>query len=262
MNWKKAVRFAGLVAALNAGAWLPAHAQPYPGKPIRIVVPNAPGGGTDSAARAVANRLAPALGQQILVENRPGAGGRLAAEFVAKAAPDGYTLLLGSAATLIMAKALYRKLNYDLLTSFAPISLVGTTAYLLVTHPSVPAPTVRQLVAALPHIGSGRLRSRGVTSARRSAIVPSIPTIAEAALPRFEVVQYYSVVAPAGTESRIITRLNQEIASRMPAPEAKKALEAQGTEVVVSSADELARLIAAAIGKWTAVIRNAGIKPD
>jgi len=315
-----------IFAALLAAAGGLAHAQSYPGKPIRIVVPNAPGGGSDSAARAVANRLAPVLGQQILVENRPGAGGRLAAEFVAKATPDGYTLLLGTGATLIMAKALYRKLHYDPLTSFAPISLIGTTAYLLVTHPSVPAATVRQLitvakssrdhlsyastgsgspshlaaelfgslagitlvhvpykgsapgtlsvmqgetdmmfsnlVAALPHIGSGRLRSLGVTSARRSVMVPNIPTIAESGLPGFEVVQYYSVVAPAGTPATIVSRLNKEIARQMPAPEVRKVLQAQGTEVAVSTADDLSRLIAAEIEKWAAVIRNAGIKPD
>jgi tripartite-type tricarboxylate transporter receptor subunit TctC len=303
-----------------------AAAQSYPVRPIRLVVPNAPGGGSDSAARIVAEKLSPALGQQIIVDNRGGAGGRLAAEFVANAAPDGYTLLLGTGATLITAKALYANLKYDPVKSFAPISMVGSTAYVLVVHPSVPAKNVKQLVAiakakpdaltyattgpgspahlagelfqalagaklihvpfkgsapgtlsimqgetdimfsnlvaALPHLDSGRLRALGISSRKRSSIVPSMPTIAESGLPTFVVEQFYSVVAPAGTPAPVLKRLHDEIVARIPAPDTKKIFEAQGTEVTVSSPEELARLTVAEIDKWTAVVRKAGIKPE
>jgi len=121
--------------------------QGYPVKPIRLIVPNAPGGGTDTVARAISEKLSPALGQQIIVDNRGGAGGRIAAELVARGPKDGYTLLLGSAATLITGPALDRDRNYDPLKDFAPISLAGTTAYMLVAHPSLAAKTVSDLIA-------------------------------------------------------------------------------------------------------------------
>ena len=134
---------AALVTATLQGA----HAQTYPVKPIRLIVPNAPGGGTDTVARAISDKLAPALGQPIIVDNRGGAGGRIAAELVARAPKDGYTLLLGSAATLITGPALDRDRKYDPIKDFASISLAGTTAYMLVAHPSVAAKSVRDLIA-------------------------------------------------------------------------------------------------------------------
>src|SRR6185369_5361551 len=133
--------------AMTLGSGLPsAHAQTWPSKPIRLIVPNAPGGGTDTVARLIAEKVGPALGQQIIVDNRGGAGGRIAAEFVARAPKDGYTLLLGSAATLITGPALDADRKYDPVKDFAPVSLAGTTAYMLVTHPSLPARNVRDLV--------------------------------------------------------------------------------------------------------------------
>ena len=142
------MRVSMLVAALSfAVAALNAHAQQYPLRPIRLIVPNPPGGGTDTVARAISEKLGPALGQPIVVDNRGGAGGRIAAELVARAPKDGYTLLLGSAATLITGPALDRGRNYDPVKDFAPIALAGTTAYMLVAHPSVAAKSVRDLVA-------------------------------------------------------------------------------------------------------------------
>ena len=133
------------VAAALLGA--PAvHAQ-YPVKPIRLIVPNAPGGGTDTIARIISEKLSPALGQQIVVENRGGAGGRIAAELVARAPKDGYMWLLGSGATLITGPALDADRRYDPLKDFAPVSLAGTTAYMLVTHPSLPVKNVREFIA-------------------------------------------------------------------------------------------------------------------
>ncbi|HEX2828579.1 MAG TPA: tripartite tricarboxylate transporter substrate binding protein [Burkholderiales bacterium] len=135
-----------LAAAASCAASL-AHAQTYPSKPIRLIVPNAPGGGTDTVARVIADKLSPALGQQVVVDNRGGAGGRIAAEGVARAPRDGYTLLLGSAATLITGPVLDGDRKYDPTKDFAYISMAGKTAYMLVVHPSLPAGNVRELVA-------------------------------------------------------------------------------------------------------------------
>jgi tripartite-type tricarboxylate transporter receptor subunit TctC len=133
-----------------------AHAQAWPAKPIRLIVPNAPGGGTDTIARAIADKLSPALGQTIIVDNRGGAGGAIAAELVARSPKDGYTLLLGSAATLITGPALIVDRKYDPIRDFVPVSLAGTTAYILVTHPSLPASSVRELIQ-LARAGDGRI---------------------------------------------------------------------------------------------------------
>ena len=154
MMWIDDSMHIGLAAALSirglllasAGLWGLAHAQSYPTKPIRLVVPNAPGGGTDTVARLIAEKLSPALGQQIVVENRGGAGGRIAAELVARSPKDGYTLLLGSAATLITGPALVADRKYDPIKDFSPVSLAGTTAYMLVVHPSLPVKNVRELI--------------------------------------------------------------------------------------------------------------------
>jgi tripartite-type tricarboxylate transporter receptor subunit TctC len=141
----------GLAAIVGIGLFAlavqSAYPQSYPVKPIRLIVPNAPGGGTDTVARAISEKLSPSLGQQIIVDNRGGAGGRIAAELVARAPKDGYTLLLGSAATLITGPALDRDRTYHPVKDFAPISLAGTTAYMLVVHPTLGVKTVRDLIA-------------------------------------------------------------------------------------------------------------------
>ena len=135
--------------AIIVGSSMPerAAAQAYPVKPIRLIVPNAPGGGTDTIARLIAEKLSPVLRQQVIVDNRGGGGGRIAAELVARAPKDGYMLLLGSGSTLITGPALYTERSYDPIKDFAPVSLAGSTAYLLVTHPSLPAKTIRDLIA-------------------------------------------------------------------------------------------------------------------
>jgi tripartite-type tricarboxylate transporter receptor subunit TctC len=142
------MRVTMLAAAMSfAVAVLNAHAQQYPVKPIRLIVPNPPGGGTDTVARAISEKLGPALGQPIVVDNRAGAGGRIAAELVAHAPKDGYTLLLGSAATLITGPALDRGRNYDPVKDFAPIALAGSTAYMLVAHPGLGTKSVSDLIS-------------------------------------------------------------------------------------------------------------------
>lgn len=310
-----------LATALAAPA---AQAQAWPAKPIRLIVPNAPGGGTDTVARVISEKLSPALGQHIVVDNRGGAGGRIAAEMVARAPKDGYMLLLGSAATLITGPALVTDRKYDPIKDFAAISLAGTTAYMLLTHPSLPAKSVKDLIAlakaspdriaygttgqggpahlgtelfqamagirmihvpfkggapamlsllqgetfvtisnfvtALPATRANRVRALGVTSLKRTSLAPDIPTIDEAGLRGFELQQFYSVVAPAGTPAEVIQRLNQELVQRLPAPDVKQRLGHEGIEVETSTPAELARLNAEQFAKWSKVIRQAGIK--
>lgn len=304
----------------------PAGAQSWPQRPLRLIVPNAPGGGSDTVARVFAERLTPALGQQIVVENRAGAGGRQAAEFVAKSAADGYTLLLGTGATLITARALYGRSGFDPEKSFVPVALLANTSYLLVVHPSVPAANARQLIAlakarpgalnyassgggspshlatelfnsmagtrlthipykgsapgtlavmqgecdlmfsnfvtVLPHVMLKRVRSLGVSTARRTVLAPEMPTIAESGLPGYEVLQYYAIVAPAGTAENIIRRLHDEITKHFPTPAARRQLASQGAEMQVAAPAELASLNAREIARWTALIHQLGIQPD
>jgi tripartite-type tricarboxylate transporter receptor subunit TctC len=314
------------VAVFVVFAAAPAQAQSWPAKPIRLIVPNAPGGGTDTVARAIAERLTPALGQQIIVDNRGGAGGGIAAELVARSPKDGYTLLLGSAATLITGPALIVDRKYDPIKDFAPISLAGTTAYILVTHPSLPASSVRDLInlakasegriayastgqgspahlamelfqsmakvkmlhvpfkgsvpgilsvlqgetfvmagnflAALPQVRHKRVRALGVTSLKRSALASDIPTIDESGLRGFEMEQFYSIVAPAGTPVEIINRLNREMRERLAAPDVRQRLAHEGIELQTSTAAELGKLNADQYAKWLKVIQQAGLRAN
>ncbi len=326
-NMKKTSAFgiAFMTAAMGLCSAMPlSHAQTYPSKPIRLIVPNAPGGGTDTVARLIAEKVSPALGQQIIVDNRGGAGGRIAAELVARSPKDGYSLLLGSAATLITGPALDADRKYDPVKDFAPISLAGTTAYMLVTHPSLPVKTVRDLVSlaksspgriayattgqggpahlgtelfqamaqvkmihvpykggapamlsllqgetfvmisnfltALPPVRANRVRALGVTSRERTALAPEIPTIAESGLRGFELQQFYSVVAPAGTPADVLQRLNQEIVQRLPTPDVKQRLAHEGIELRTSTPGELGKLNAEQFAKWLKVIQRAGIQ--
>ncbi len=315
-------RGAALLLLLTASTV--ATAQTYPTKPIRLIVPNAPGGGTDTVARAIADKLAPALGQQIIVDNRGGAGGAIAAEMVARAPKDGHTLLLGSAATLITGPALITQRKYDPIKDFASVALVGTTAYIFVAHPSLPAATVREFISlartadgrityastgqgspshlggelfqalakvkmthvpfkggapammsllqgetfalfgnfvtALPQVREKRIRTLGVTSITRSTLAPEIPTIDESGLRGFEVEQYYSVVAPAGTPAEIVNRLNREIAQRFAVPDVRQRLAHEGIELRTATPAELGKLNARQFEKWLKVIQRAGIQ--
>ena len=320
MKWN----FILVVSISLCTATLFAHAQPYPSKSIRLIVPNAPGGGTDTVARAIADKVGPALGQQIIVDNRGGAGGAIAAEMVARSPKDGYTLLLGSAATLITGPALIANRKYDPVKDFAPVTLTGTTAYMLVMHPSLPAVSVRELITlarasdaritfsssgqgspshlgmelfqalakvkmihvpfkggapamlsllqgetfvmvanfltALPQAREKRVRALGVTSLKRSSLASDIPTIDESGLRGFEVEQFYSIVAPAGTPADIINRLNREITQRFAVADVRQRLAHEGIELRTSSPAELGKLNAEQFEKWLRVIQQAGIQ--
>ena len=312
-----------LAAAALCGA---AQAQQnYPVRPVRLIVPSSPGGGTDITARIIAPKLGEYLGQQVVVENRPGAGTMIGGEAVARAAPDGYTLLMGIS-TLAINPAMYKRVPYDALRDFAPISQVVALPNMLVTHPSLPVKSVRELIAFakarpgqinfasagvgtnphlamelflsmtdlkmvhVPYKGSGqgvidllaghvtvmmpsiltalnyvknkRLRALGVTSAKRAAGVPDIPTIAEAGVPGYEAVQWFGVLAPAATPRDIIMRLHKEIVRTVQAPDIKPKLINDGADPVGSSPEEFAAFIRSETNKWAKVAKSIGIKPE
>jgi len=300
-------------------------------KPIRIVVPFAPGGTTDILARVIAPELTKALGQSVVVDNRAGAGGNIGAEIVAKSPGDGYTLLMGTVGTHGINKSLYAKLPYDPQKDFAPVTLVagvpnvmvmnaqrakalgiqsvpdfvkyaranpgklnmassgnGTSIHLagelfkarnsvFMTH--IPyrgsGPALADLLSgamdvmfdnlpsAMPHIQAGTLKAFAVTSAVRSAALPDVPTVAEAGpLPGFEASSWFGLLAPAGTPTDVVARLQQETARALNSPAVKERLLAQGAIPGGNTPAEFAALIDAEITKWAAVVKASGAKVD
>lgn len=313
-----------LAAILLAAAASAALAQ-YPTKPIRMVVAFPPGGSTDLAARALGDKLATALGQPVIVENKPGASGNIGADFVAKSAPDGYTLLM-AATSFATAPAFFPKLGWDPLKDFAPVSLVATVPIIVVVNPAVPAqnaqeliaysranpgklnmaspgaatltrlsgemfkqaagldwvtvhykggpPAVQDLLAGNAHVmfanisdvisqvKAGRLRALAVTTAKRSAVAPELPTLAEGALPGFAVATWQAVMAPAGTPRDVVLRLNGEIVKAMTLPEMKERFLSFGTDAVTGTPEELGRFLADEVAKIGKIARDTGAKID
>jgi tripartite-type tricarboxylate transporter receptor subunit TctC len=297
----------------------------YPNRVVRIVVPSSPGGGADIVARIVAPKLTERLGQQVVVENRAGAGTMIGGEVVARSAADGYTLLM-AISTLATNPAIYRKVPYNALTDFAPITLALSAPNILVVHPSLPVKNVKELVwfsqarpgelnfgsagtgtnphlsmelllnltgmkmvhipykgsapamidivggqvavmtatmlTGIPHVRSGRLRALGVTSARRTAVAPDVPTIAESGVPGYEAVQWYGVLAPAQTPKEIVTRLHRDLASILHTAEIKERFAADGGDPGGNTPEEFGRYIRAETEKWAKVVKAAGIKQE
>jgi tripartite-type tricarboxylate transporter receptor subunit TctC len=287
-------------------------------------VPTATGGPGDTVARLLAQPLSEKFGRQFVVENRTGAGTMIGGELVAKSPPDGHTLLMGLS-TLATNPTAYRKLPYDALKDFAPVTQAVSMANLLVIHPSVPARNVREFIAlararpgeilygssgigtnphltielfasmagiklthvpyksstsmidviagqvaltssplllSLPHARAGRLRVLGVTGAARITAAPDLPTVAEGGLPGFESVQWYGLLAPAGTPREIIERLQREVSSTLRQPEIKARLAADGAEVVAGTPEAFAALLRSEIDKWARVAKAAGITAE
>lgn len=299
------------------------HAQGYPTRPIRLVVPTSPGGGTDISARRVAPKLAEYLGQPVVVENRAGANTMIGMEFVARAAPNGYTVAMGIG-SLTMSPFMHAKVPYDPVKDFAPISQVVVLPNILVSHPSLPARSLKELIAyartrpgeinfagggagsnahmamelllsttglkmvyvaykgqgpamtdvlaghvpllmadilsAVPHIRAGRLRAYGVTSARRATVVADVPTIAEAGVPGYEVVQWFGLLAPANTPTDIIAKLHAATVRVLQDPLIREQFISDGAEPVGGTPEEFAAVIRDDLKKWGKVIKNAGIK--
>jgi tripartite-type tricarboxylate transporter receptor subunit TctC len=313
-----------LTACLLAAATA-APAQGYPTRPIRLIVPTAPGGGTDISARLIAPKLSELLGQQVVVENRAGGNTAIGNAFVAKSPNDGYTLLMGISSITINPHT-QSKVPYDPIRDFAPITQVVTVPLILVSHPSLPLRNLKELIAftrarpgqlnygtgsvgsnphlamelflnmaklkvahvpyrgigpamidliagqvelmmanilaALPQMRNARIRAYGVSSAKRSPVVPEVPTIAEAGVPGYEVVQWFGILAPAGTPGEIVARLHSAAVRALQDPVVKERFLADGGETIGNTPQEFAAILRSDLERWGKLVRMVGIKPD
>ena len=310
-----------LTATGNAGAQT--SAQNFPNKPIHIIVTFSSGGAPDVIARLIGERMSAEWGQSVIIDNKPGAGGNIGANFVAKSAPDGYNIVVGTVGTHSINGALYPKMPYDMVKDFSPITLLATTPNMLVVHNDVPAKNLKEFIelgkkegkmsfassgsgtsihvsgelfksvtgidmthipykgrasaipdllggrvtmmfdnmpSSLPLVREGKLRALGVTSLKRSAAAPDIPTLAEAGLPGFEAVSWFAMFAPANTPKTIVTKLQLEIAKILKSPDISKRLLDLGLEPIGSTPEELAAYQRSEIAKWAKVVKDSGAK--
>ena len=315
---------AALLVAI--GLSVAAVAEDFPSRPLTLIVPFPPGGSTNIVMRIVADKLSELLGQQVVVDNRAGAGGTAGTRAVAKSAPDGYTIGLGYTGPLAIAPSLYSNLGYDPRRDFAPIGRVATAPNSLVVHPSFPAKSIAELIAYvkanpgkvnfgsagigtvshlageyfaaragiklihIPYKGTGpaltdligghipmafapipashaqaaggTVRMLGVTSLKRSSLLPDVPTIAESGLPGYEAVLRYGLVAPAGTPRAIIERLNRELNVALASADVRQRLATEGAEPLPSTPDEYAADIDREETQWSKVVKQSGAKVE
>ena len=316
------------VVATLGGLTLPARAQsePYPSRPLKIIVPTPPGGGADAFARVIGARLGEQMKATVIIENRPGAAGNAAAEQVKRMAPDGYTLFIGAIAILAISPSLYKNLPFDPLKDFSPITMGVVLSNLLVAHPSLPAHNVRELIAlakarpgvinysssgnataghlagelfaaltdtqlvhvpykgggpamvdliaghvqisfasppsALPHVKSGKLRALAVSTAKRTASAPDVPTVAESGYPGFEYSNWNALFAPAGTPQPHIRKINAQVVAALKDPVIAQRLTSQGADPAPGTPEELGKYMRSDHERWKKVISSAGIKPQ
>ena len=307
--------------ALLCAAALPSVAQKYPTRPIRLISPFAPGGGTDILSRVIGPRVSAVIGQPIVVDNRPGAGGALGAEITAKSEPDGYTFITVSSS--YAATSAYHKLSYDPIAGIQPVILLGTTGLLLVTHPSLPAKSVRELidyaknnpgkinyatvgvgsvthlthellnleakintvhipfkggapallgvigneaqissisiVPTLPHLKGGRLRAIGITTAKRSPLLPEVPSVGET-IPGFDVPHWYAIWGPKGIPMHIVALWNREVSKALLTEEMTKQMRAEGLETAGGPPAQFFNVLKPTIERWRRVIKEAKIE--
>ncbi|MBI2291658.1 MAG: tripartite tricarboxylate transporter substrate binding protein [Betaproteobacteria bacterium] len=323
---RRAVCAAVVLVAAYAQSGIAAPADNYPSRPLRFIVPLPPGGGADIVARTIAERLTKILGQQVLVDNRPGGGTVIGADLAAKAPPDGYTLLLGTATTHAINASLVRKLPYDPVRDFAPITLVAVLPQIIVSHPSLPVASLKDLIAlarkrpgeiffastgngsanhlagemlnavaglknvhvpykgaapsltdllagqvqfmfttippALPHVKSGRLRALAVANAKRSSLLPDLPTTAENGAPGVEASSWNGVLVPAGVPRNIIAKLHAEIGAVMKLPEVGERLARAGVEPMFITPEEFAAFIESETARYAKVVKSSGARVD
>jgi tripartite-type tricarboxylate transporter receptor subunit TctC len=322
MMWMaKRLRLAALLVLATMSAGM---AEDYPSRPITLVVPYAAGGGNDVMARIVAEKMSKSLGQQIVIENKGGAGGSIATRQVAKAAPDGYTLGLGGTGTLAINPTLYPNVGYDPRKDFVPVGLIATSALVVLVHPSVEATSIGELIALakrepgklnyasagsgsgihlgtellahmagitlthIPYKGSspaladllgghvaiylsslpaavglvndGKVRALAVTGPKRSPIFPDLPTVAETALPGYEAVLHYGIVAPAGTPQPAIDKLSAAMKAALAEPDVRERIAADGAEAMAMTPAEYAADIDREETKWSAIVKLSGAK--
>ena len=313
-----------LLAALIAVAGN-AQAQTYPARAVRVVVPYSAGGPLDDVMRVVGHRLAEMWGQSVVVDNRTGAGGSIGADFVAKAVPDGYTLLLGNAGPMTINPGLQKKLAYDVARDFAPVSQLTASPMVLVVHPTLPVKTVPDLVrlakarpgqlvyasagignlqhlameevqaragirmnhvpykgappalidvmsgqidlmfanivGVLQHIKRGKMRAIAVSSVKRAAVLPDVPSI-EDTFAGFDATGWTGVFAPAGTPKEIVAKLHADITSVLARPDIRERFGEQGAEVVAGTPEQLAAFLRRESALYAKIIRSSGIKVD
>jgi tripartite-type tricarboxylate transporter receptor subunit TctC len=317
---RRFVCFIALLAVSGAAA-----AQAFPSRQLTIVVPYPPGGLIDIVARIIQPRMQAELGRTVVVENRSGAGGNVGAEWVARAAADGHTLLLANP-SLGISPHMYQKLSYSPLKDFAYVGLYGTVPNVLVVHPAVPAKSVQELVAHLkknpgrlnyaspgygtspqmsmelfkgmtetfivhipfrgsgpaqaamlagetelmfdnlppqmPHIKSGKVRALAVTSLKRSAALPEVPTLDEAGLKGYEVTAWFGLAAPAATPREAVLRLNEALNRSTQDPQVRETLESRGATIVRGTPEDALAFVRNEIEKWGPVVKRAGVVPD
>jgi tripartite-type tricarboxylate transporter receptor subunit TctC len=310
-----------VLACVTPAAW----AQNYPVKPVRVIVPWPPGGGTDIFARSIGQKLSEAWHQQVIVDNRPGASGNIGAQLAAKSPADGYTLLLATI-TLATSPSLFKSLGYDPIRDLDAVTLIAGVPHLLVVHPSLPAKSVKELVslakarpgeldyasagigspfhlaaeffnllagtkmvnvsykgggpavtaviggemqltfanlvAVLPHVQSGRLRALGLTSAKRSAAAPSLPTIAEGGLSGYDFTSWFGMLVPAGTPKEAVQRISDGIIKALNTPDLRQRLTGNGADIIAAGPREFSAYLQSETAKWSKVIGQAGIKPE
>jgi tripartite-type tricarboxylate transporter receptor subunit TctC len=309
-----------LVAALAAAS--PVRAQDYPSRLVRLVVPQAAGGGTDTFARAIGQKLGERWGQSVVIENKAGAGGVVGTDFVAKSAPDGYTLLVTYEGSQAINQSLYEKLPFDSLKDFYPIATIAVTPFILIVGPRLEAKTLKEFIslaranpdrlsygsagngsvnhllgemlkteadihvvhvpykgasAAIADVIGGHIdaafasvpsvissvqsnvvRALAVSSAKRIAVAPDIPTIAEAGLEKFDVNPWWGILAPAGLSRSIAQKISADIAEILKTPEMEDVLAKQGAMPLISSPEAFRELLAQDIDKWRKVVKASG----
>jgi tripartite-type tricarboxylate transporter receptor subunit TctC len=311
--------------ALIVPALVDAGELAYPSKAVRVVTGSSPGGGSDTVARTLAEKLSERFRQPVLVDNRAGAAGAIGADIVAKAPPDGYTLFAGQSSSLVVLPAL-QKLQYDTLRDFAPIMQVSTVPFILAVNPQVPAKSVSEfiqlakakpgqlrygtsgmgsaahlameqfkhmagidlihvpyrgspqaafdliggqvqaafsnLIPTLPHVKSGRLRALGVSGPRRLAALPDAPTVAESGVPGYEAMQWYGMMAPAGTPKSTVAFLHRELTAVIQIPAVRARLMEEGGDVIGNTPEQFGRILANELAKWTKLVKAAGIRAE
>jgi len=300
-------------------------AQSWPTKPVRMIIAFPPGGPTDLVSRVLAQKLSEQLGQQVIVDNKPGAGGNIAAELAARAAPDGYTIFYNTSA-IVIGPALYGKVNYDTLKDFAPVLLTASVPMVLVVNPQLPARSVKEFLdlaktrsgalnysssgtgtithlasammstqtgiqtqhipykgsapglvdlasgqtqfmidtinTVLPYVRDNRLRGLAVTSAKRSPLLPDLPTLAEAGISGFEAAAWQGIVVPTGTPNEIVQKLNAEVNKALTHPDIRSRLAAQGADILGGTPAEYAAYLRSEMPRWAKAVKDSGAKAE
>src|SRR6266581_4319603 len=280
------LRAAAAFALIFIGLASAAAQTPYPNRTITLVLPFAAGSGTDTTTRIISQHLGAALGVGIVVDNKPGANGMIAATYVARAAPDGYTLFVTTNTTHSANPYLLKTLTYDPVKDFTPIARTGDLPFMLVVHPDVPAKTVAELVAygkanpgkltyaiggritmmftdvltGLPHVNGNALRALAVTTKDRSPLVPNLPSMQEAGVPDFDITSWQGYFGPANLPKEIVTRLNTEIHKIVEKPEIKAQLATLGMDAFSGTPEELRAFVGDQLVLWEKLIKNAGIE--